>query len=553
MIKNGVELRKKMMTGVNKLADAVQVTLGPKGRNVCLEKSYGAPLVTKDGVSVAKEIELSDPYENLGARMVLDVASKTSDDAGDGTTTATVLARDLCRGGLKLVEAGMAPIQIKRGMDLAAALIDEVLVGSSIEIRSSEQIAQVAQVSANGDETIGRIIADAVAKVGKDGVITIEEGKTSETVVEATDGMKLDRGWAHPEFCLDETGQQSILHDARFLVTDMPFGAVNPIVTSILEPLVKENIALVIIAADFNGNAIPTFVQNLKGKILQAMLIKAPGFGAQQDAILQDIATLTGARLVTKHLGEDFETVTLEDLGTAQRIRVTARDTVIVDGGGTEEAITARVNQIRAEIERTGSGYDVDKLRDRMGKLLGGVCSIKVGAYTELAMKEMKARMEDALYATKASLDQGVVPGGGSTLVRAAREIREGVYEGLDLELDETVPEDIRQEIASCREKLSTEDARAGFRLVLDACEEPLRWIVANAGGKPDVVVWQTQESEGSMGYDARDGQMKDMLVAGILDPVKVTRAALSNAVSVASMFLTAEAGIVGKGAAPSL
>lgn len=544
MIENGTKLRKRMMAGINQLADAVQVTLGPRGRNVCLEKPFGSPLVTKDGVSVAKEIQLADVYENMGARLVLGVASKTSDDAGDGTTTATVLARCLCREGLKLVEAGMAPIQVKRGMDLAGGLIDEVLVGMSIPVKTSEQIAQVATVSANGDDRIGKILADAVAKVGKDGVINIEEGKTSATVVETTDGMKLERGWAHPEFCTDPAQQESVIHEAHILVTDLQLAAVEPLVKTILEPIVKAGEPLVIIAADFAGNAIPTFVQNLKNRILQACLIKAPGFGAQQDAILQDIAVLTGARLISKQLGEDFETVTMEDLGRARRIRVTGTSTVIVDGAGTPEAVTERVNQIKAEISRTGSDYDADKLRDRMGKLLGGVCAIKVGAYTETEMKEMKARLEDALYATKASLDQGVVPGGGTALLRAADVVR-GMYEGLDAPFTDDTPEDVRQEMEALAAKLTTAEARAGFRLVLDACEEPLRRITANAGGKPDVVVFQTLNVEDPMGVDARDGKMKDLLAEGIIDPLKITRSALANAVSMASIFLTAEAGIV--------
>lgn len=538
MINHGRNLRKAMLSGVNKLADAVAVTLGPRGRNVCLEKPFGAPLVTKDGVSVAKEIELPDPWENMGAKLVRDVADKTSEDAGDGTTTATILARFLARGGLKVVEAGMAPLPVKRGMDWACHLLTECLVEESMPVKTAEQIAQVATISANGDREIGQILADAIAKVGKDGVINIEEGKLSKTVVETTDGMKLEQGWANAEFCTDEAAQETVLHDARVLVTDMQLAAIQPIVEGVLEPLVKSGTPLFVLASDYAGNAIPTFVQNLKKGVLQAVLVKAPGYAAAQHPILQDVATMTGATLISSTMGRDWDSVTLADLGQARRIRVTAKETVIVDGAGKEEEVSARIAQIKAEIGRTGSDYDADRLRSRMGKLLGGVCVIRVGAYTELEMKELKARMEDALYATKSSLDEGVVLGGGTALIRAAQTVRFLIEAAKDETQDDPALAEIRGAL------LTTEEEWAGFKLVLDACEEPLRQIVANAGGKPDVAVFQVEQAEEGMGLDASDMEMKDLWSAGVIDPLKVTRSALINAVSVSSMFLTAEAGI---------
>jgi len=530
----GTDIRKALLSGVNQLADAVVVTLGPRGRNVCLEKAFGAPLITKDGVSVAKEIELADPWENMGARLVKEVASKTSDDAGDGTTTATVLARYIANEGHKLVIAGLAPVPLKRGMDKASALLIEQIVGMSLPIKTAADIENVATISANGDRVIGKIIADAVAKVGKDGVVNIEEGKTSNTVVEATDGMKIDRGWVNAEFCADGGAQETILHDPYVLVTDMPVAGVRQLLP-ILEQIVREHGTLFIFAPDFTGDTIPTFVMNLKKNALVSCLVKAPGFGIQQEYVLTDVATLTGATLVSKQLGMDFDGLTFEMLGRAGRVRVNSKETIITDGGGTEEAVEARIAQLKAEINRTGSEYDADKLRERLSKLQGGVCVVKVGAATETAMKELKARMEDALYATKASIDEGVVPGGGIALLRAAQRV-EAMCSG------DHAGEETAQEMGL---DLPVDDTEwAGFRVVLRSCEEPLRAIVKNAGASGDVWVERLKDHDDFEGVDAMDLKVKNFLEAGILDPVKVTRSALSNAVSVASTLLTTEAGI---------
>lgn len=532
--KLGSDIRKAMLSGVNQLADAVVVTLGPRGRNVCMEKAFGGPLITKDGVSVAKEIELADPWENMGARLVREAASKTSDDAGDGTTTATVLARYVANEGHKLIMAGMAPVPLKRGMDAAVALLEDQIIGMTLPIKTPAQIESVATVSANGDREIGKIIADAVAKVGKDGVVNIEEGKTSHTTIEATDGMKLERGWANPEFCADEGAQETILHDPFVLVTDLNMPGARPLVP-ILEHIVRERGSLFILAADFSGDMIPTFVMNLKKNVLLACLVKAPGFGVQQEHILADVAALTGATVISKQLGMDLSNVSLEHLGRAGRIRINAKETVITDGGGAQETVDARIQQLKGEINRTGSEYDADKLRERLSKLQGGVCVVRVGAATETAMKELKARMEDALYATKASIDEGVVPGGGVALLRAAQRVEAmcfGDYAGEDTaqSMGYYVPEDPTE--------------LAGFRIVLRACEEPLRAIVKNAGASGDVWVERVRDIGDFEGVDATDLQIKNLLEAGIVDPTKVTRSALVNAVSVASTLLTSEAGI---------
>lgn len=532
--KLGSDIRKAMLSGVNQLADAVAVTLGPRGRNVCMEKAWGGPLITKDGVSVAKEIELPDPWENMGARLVREAASKTSDDAGDGTTTATVLARFVANEGHKLIMAGMAPVALKRGMDAAVTLLEDQIIGMTLPIKTPAQIENVATVSANGDREIGKIIADAVAKVGKDGVVNIEEGKTSHTTIEATDGMKLERGWANPEFCADEGAQETILHDPFVLVTDLNMPGARPLVP-ILEHIVRERGSLFILAADFSGDMIPTFVMNLKKNVLLTCLVKAPGFGVQQEHILADVAALTGATVISKQLGMDLSNVSLEHLGRAGRIRINAKETVITDGGGTAEAVEVRIQQIRGEIRRTGSEYDGDKLRERLSKLQGGVCVVRVGAATETAMKELKARMEDALYATKASIDEGVVPGGGVALIRAAQRVEAmcfGDFAGEDTaqSMGYYVPEDPTE--------------LAGFRIVLRACEEPLRAIVKNAGASGDVWVERVRDLGDFEGVDATDLQIKNLLEAGIVDPTKVTRSALTNAVSVASTMLTSEAGV---------
>jgi chaperonin GroEL len=430
-IRHGMEARKSILAGVNALADAVAVTLGPRGRNVCMEKAFGNPLITKDGVSVAKEIELGDQWENLGVRLLREVASKTSDDAGDGTTTATVLARKLCVDGMQLVEAGFPPVHLKRGMDKAAEWVVDRLLGISLPVKSQQDIENIATVSANGDRVIGKLIAEAVAKVGKDGVVNIEDGRGTETVLEAVDGMALDRGWFHQEFCLDPERQESVLTDPLIMVMDQPLTACRPMVT-LLNAVVESHRPFLVIAHDFGGEAVPLFIQNRKAGILTTVLVKAPGFGIKQKAMLQDIAALVGAQLISPDLGIALGDVTIDMLGTARSVRVTSKETVIVDGGGTQEAIDDRVARIRGEMSKTGSEYDMDFLRGRLGKLLGGVCVIKVGAHSETAVKELKARMEDALFATKASIDEGVVPGGGAAYLHAAQMS----LAGLDPEAD---------------------------------------------------------------------------------------------------------------------
>lgn len=533
----GADARKRLLRGANQLADTVAVTLGPKGRNVMLEKAFGNPLVTKDGVSVAKEIELADPWENIGAILVREAASKTSEDAGDGTTTATVLARDMLVQGIKLVEAKVPPIAIKRGMDLAAKWLDELIVGMSLEVKSQQDIENVATISGNGDRVLGKLIADAVAKVGKDGVVTIEEGRGMKTEMETVEGMQFDRGWISPVFMLNGENQDTVFDNPCILITDLNITAIRPLVP-MLERLIEDQRSLVIIAPDFLGEALPTFAQNL-GK-LRSCLVKAPGFGHKQREYLEDIAILTGAQFICKEKGMNFEGVFGEKsevddpltlLGTAGRVRITAKDTTIIDGAGPEEDIEERMGQIRAELERTGSEYDRDKLRERLGKLLGGICVIKVGAATEAEMKELKARMEDALYATRASVDEGVVAGGGVTLLRAAHEARQALKE-------ETEAGELLRQFAR-----PTEEEMPGFQLVLRACEAPLRQIVQNAGSNGHVWVEKVRDAdEQFVGVDATDMTLKNMLDAGILDPVKVVRNALTNAVSVSSTFLTTEA-----------
>jgi chaperonin GroEL len=532
--KFGTDARKAMLAGVNKLADAVAVTLGPKGRNVLLEKNFGSPTITKDGVSVAKEIELADPYENMGARLVREAASKTSEEAGDGTTTSTVLARFLFREGLKLVEAGHPPVPLKRGMDKAFALLETQVLGAALPVKSQEQIAQVATLSANGDVEIGRVIAEAVAKVGKDGVVNIEEGKQATTVIETTDGMRLDRGWASPAFCADEGKQETVLHDPYVLVTDMTLANVRPLVP-LIEAVLAERRSLFIMAADFGGDAVPTFVMNLQKNQFLSCLVKAPGFGMQQGHILKDVAVLTGATLITKELGMTFDGLTLAHLGSAKRIKITGKETLITDGAGSPEALDDRIAELRGEAARSGSEYDADKIRDRLGKLLGGVCVIRVGAHTEPEMKELKARMEDALYATRSSIDEGVVAGGGTTLIHSAVQV-----ESL-LDLAVAGDEEARDVLQGY--PLPESDVEwAGFRLTLRACREPLRVICQNAGESADLWVAKVEEAAESCGLDATTFEIKNLLEAGVLDPAKVVRASLQNAVSVASTMLTTEA-----------
>jgi len=516
-IKHGRDARKPLFTGVHKAVRTIAVTLGPRGRNVALEKSFGDPLVTKDGVSVAKEIELPDPWENLGAKLVMEVASKTSDDAGDGTTTASVLADYLCQKGGTLLAAGMAPVAMKRGMDRALGELTEAVLSLSIPIKDQSDIENVATISANGDRNLGKIVADAVAKVGRDGVVNIEEGRGTRIEVDAVDGMQFDRGWVRPEFSAN--GMDVVFDNPYILITDHVVSACRPLLP-FLEAVMAEKRPLVVIAPDFEGEAIPLFVQNHRQGGLQSCLVKAPGFGANQLALLEDLAILVGAELITKTQGLTFDTCFKEGdplawAGSASRVRITAKDTTILDGEGTEEAIDQRIERLRHEIANTGSEYDSDKLRERLGKLQGGICVIKVGASSEIEMKELKARMEDALYATRASIDEGVVAGGGSTLLRAAQMVE--------------VPEDLR------------EDEKAGFKLVLKACEAPLSQIVTNAGQSGPVWVQRVKEADDYFGVDATDMTLKNLVEAGILDPTKVVLSAITNAVSVVSTILTTE------------
>lgn len=519
----GTDARKKLLAGLDKLANTVAVTLGPRGRNVCLEKAFGSPLVTKDGVSVAREIELPDPDENLGAKLVMEVASKTSEDAGDGTTTATVLARDLFQAGFKLVEAGIAPVALKRGMDKACELVVEQVIGLSFPVKGQKDVENVATISANGDRDLGKIVAEAVAKVGRDGVVNIEEGRGMETEIETIDGMQFDRGLIRPE--LGDDGLEALLDNPHILVTDHKVSACRPLLP-LLEAVMAqpERKPLVIIAPDFDGEAIPLFIKNYQMGVIRVMPVKAPGFGDRQKAYLEDLAILTGAELITSGKGMTFDSCfngeqdPMEFLGGAGRIKVTTKHTTIMDGDGSEEAIDFRIEQIKAEIGRTGSEYDRDKLQERLGKLQGGICLIRVGAPTEVVMKELKARMEDALYATRASIDEGVVAGGGTTLLRAAMRVRESG------ELPEVA------------------DQKVGFNLVLDVCEAPLRQIVKNAGESASVWVDRVKNSSDEFtGVDARKMVLTNLLEAGVIDPTKVVRSALQNAVSIAGTMLTTE------------
>ncbi len=524
-IKYGIDARKNLLSGVNQLADTVAITLGPRGRNVALEKSFGDPLVTKDGVSVAKEIELPDKWENLGARLVREAASKTSDDAGDGTTTATILARNMFQKGIGLLSVGMAPVALKRGMDIAAEWVVQEVVGSSLKVKDQSDVENVATISANGDRELGKIVADAVAKVGRDGVVSIEEGRGVKIETDVIEGMQFDRGWVHPEF--SSNGVDAVLDMPYILVTDFKVSACRPLLP-LLEAVIKQQRPLVVIAPDFEGEALPLFIQNHKAGALHSVLVKAPGFGSRQRDMLEDIAILTGATFICKEKGMTFESCfsskspdadPLSLVGQAGRVKVTAKNTTIIDGLGNSEALEVREEQIRTELELCGSEYDKEKLRERLGKLQGGICIIKVGALSEVAMKELKARMEDALYATRASVEEGVVAGGGAALLWASHKVSQN----------------------GCLSDLSG-DALSGAKLVLEACSEPMRQILDNAGEIGSVWLERVRESGDTfMGVDATDMKIKNMLEAGILDPTKVVRCALINAVSVASTMLTTE------------
>jgi chaperonin GroEL len=533
-IKHGSDIRNRLIAGVNKLADAVVVTLGPKGRNVALEKSFGAPLITKDGVSVAKEIELPDPWENLGARLIREVASKTSDDAGDGTTTATVLARAMLIEANKLIVAGMSPNSLKKGMDKALAYVEQGVYDQSFPVQSQVDVEGVATVSANGDSTIGKIVAEAVAKVGKDGVVNIEESRGLGIVIEATDGMKIESGLISPELRTDPQGDCSSLDNPYIFVTDMTLAMIRPFV-NILEAIVKEQKPIIWIAPDFEGEALATLCQNFGAKVLISQLVKAPAFGMQQTELLIDIATLTGANLYTKDKGMTFQDVQLSDFGSCRTATLTTKATTLVDGGGTVEAIDSRIEQIKSQIERTGSEFDREKLQSRLGKLLGGVCSIKVGANSELELKEIKGRMEDALYATRAAIDEGLVPGGGMCLARASWVSKARLEDTYSEENPPPFP------------LPEGEEETAGFKLVLNSCFEPFSAILLNAGVKnPDKYLDKIQETteDEFLGVNAQDLSIVNLKDAGVLDPTKVVRSTISNSVSLVGTMITTETGI---------
>jgi chaperonin GroEL len=510
----GGEARARMVEGVNILANAVKVTLGPKGRNVVLERSFGAPTVTKDGVSVAKEIELKDKLQNMGAQMVKEVASKTSDIAGDGTTTATVLAQAIVHEGMKYVAAGMNPMDLKRGIDKAVAALIVELKKSSKATTTSKEIAQVGSISANSDETIGKIIADAMDKVGKEGVITVEDGKSLESELEVVEGMQFDRGYLSPYFINNPEKQSALLDNPFVLLFDKKISNIRDLLPT-LEQVAKAGRPLLIIAEDVEGEALATLVVNTIRGILKVVAVKAPGFGDRRKAMLEDIAILTGGKVIAEEIGLTLEKVTLADLGSAKRIEVSKENTIIIDGAGAAADIEARVKQVRVQIEEATSDYDREKLQERVAKLAGGVAVIKVGAATEVEMKEKKARVEDALHATRAAVEEGIVAGGGVALLRA------------------------KQMAGSIKGDNADQDA--GIKLVLKAIEAPLREIVYNAGGEASVVVAAVLAGNGNYGFNAANDTYGDMIEMGILDPTKVTRTALQNAASVASLMLTTE------------
>jgi chaperonin GroEL len=511
----GSDARARMVEGVNILANAVKVTLGPKGRNVVLERSFGAPTVTKDGVSVAKEVELKDKLQNMGAQMVKEVASKTSDNAGDGTTTATVLAQSIVREGMKYVAAGMNPMDLKRGIDKAVVALTEELKKASKPTTTSKEIGQVGSISANSDESIGKIIADAMDKVGKEGVITVEDGKSLDNELDVVEGMQFDRGYLSPYFINNPEKQSAILENPYVLLFDKKISNIRDLLP-VLEQVAKAGRPLLIIAEEVEGEALATLVVNTIRGILKVVAVKAPGFGDRRKAMLEDIAILTGGKVIAEEVGLTLEKATLADLGQAQRIEVGKENTTIIDGGGAAADIEARVKQVRVQIEEASSDYDREKLQERVAKLAGGVAVIKVGAATEVEMKEKKARVEDALHATRAAVEEGIVAGGGVAFLRA------------------------RQAIGN-KLKGDNHDQDAGVKIVMRAVEQPLREIVYNAGDEASVVINKVLEGKGNYGYNAATGEYGDMIEMGILDPTKVTRTALQNAASVAGLMLTTE------------
>ena len=519
LVKFGQDAREKIFRGVNILADAVTVTLGPRGRNVVLDKSFGAPTVTKDGVTVAKEVELEDKFENMGAQMVKEVASKTSDVAGDGTTTATVLARAIFTEGLKMVVAGHDPMTLKRGVDKAVEAIVKELKALSKPTKEQKEIAQVGTISANNDSTIGEIIAEAMSKVGKEGVITVEEAKSLDTQLEVVEGMQFDRGYLSPYFVTDPDRMECVYEDVYILIHEKKISAMKDLLP-LLEQVARSGKPLLIIAEDLEGEALATLVVNKIRGTLQCVGVKAPGFGDRRKAMLEDVAILTGGRVIAEELGMKLENVTLQDLGRCKRLVVDKDNTTLVDGAGKKADNEGRIKQIRAQIEETTSDYDREKLQERLAKLVGGVAVVRVGAATEIEMKEKKARVEDALHATRAAVEEGIVPGGGVALIRAS-----AVLDKLDV----------------------SDDERFGVKIVKKAIEEPLRWIANNAGAEGSIVLDKVKNGKGAFGFNAATEEYEDLLKAGIIDPTKVVRTALLNAASVAGLLLTTEAMVAEK------
>ena len=513
------DARAKILAGVDGLANAVRVTLGPKGRNVIIEKSFGSPTVTKDGVSVAKEIEFEDRFENMGAQMVKEVASKTSDVAGDGTTTATVLAQSIFREGSKLVVAGINPMDLKRGIDASVEAISKALGSLSKPTRSAEEIAQVGTISANSDPTIGGIIAEAMDKVGKEGVITVEEGKSLKTELDVVEGMQFDRGYLSPYFVTDPESMECVLEEPLILLNEKKISNMKDLLP-VLEEVARQGRPLLIIAEDIEGEALATLVVNKIRGTINVAAVKAPGFGDRRKAMLQDMAILTGGQVIAEELGLKLENVTVKDLGKAKRVSIDKDNTIIIDGAGTKKDIEGRVNEIRSQIESTSSDYDREKLQERLAKLVGGVAVVKVGAATETEMKEKKARVEDALHATRAAVEEGIVPGGGVALIRSQKALAK---------LD--VPE----------------EQQPGVNIISRAIEAPLRFISENAGVEGSIVVDKVKSLKGSFGFNAATEEYEDLIKAGVIDPTKVVRTALQNAASVASLLLTTEAMIAEK------
>jgi chaperonin GroEL len=533
VVRFGQDARDRVLRGVNILADAVTVTLGPKGRNVVLEKSFGAPNITKDGVTVAKEIELEDKFENMGAQMVKEVASKTSDVAGDGTTTATVLARAIFAEGIKMVAAGHDPMSLKRGIDKAVGAIVDELKSLSKPTKDQKEIAQVGTISANNDSTVGEIIAEAMNKVGKEGVITVEEAKGLETTLEVVEGMQFDRGYLSPYFVTDPERMEVVLEDVYLLIHEKKISAMKDLLP-ILEQIAKTGRPFILVAEDVEGEALATLVVNKIRGTLQCVAVKAPGFGDRRKAMLEDVAILTGGKVIAEELGIKLESITLNDLGRAKRLVVDKDNTTIVDGAGKRADIEGRIKQIRAQIEETTSDYDREKLQERLAKLIGGVAVIKVGAATEIEMKEKKARVEDALHATRAAVEEGIVPGGGVALIRAS-----GALDSL---------------------RPANDEEKVGINIIRRAVEEPCRWIANNAGWEGSIVLDKVKNNKGSHGFNASTEEFEDLMKAGIIDPTKVVRTALLNAASVAGLLLTTEATVADKpeeksasGAAPGM